>query len=180
MFHLITRLLPHILMDHVGARTAVHDHTLLPPRCAVCNRPVSAAPRRKAFVCTGLGSNWERITVFLYLCNRHAWRRLLVIGVSGAIVAVAGLIEYLSTRKEGTPPNSFEIANFIVMAIGSLFFINCLISDPFFRGLHMSRDGMLVKGFGKRFRESLKKDVIRVIFDAEFNVIKRNANQVQD
>ena len=169
MFNFVVRL----ILDHTGARLALRDGTLLPPRCAVCNRPVETPPRRRRIACTAVGSDLSRITLYLHLCRWHASRRLLVGILSGAVAVTCGIVSV--GKEDGVKPTTQEFVAFVGLVVGGLFFINAVFFDPFFRGLTCEAGLMEIKGFGRRFRESLREGEIRTIDDDEFAAIRRPA-----
>jgi hypothetical protein len=160
-----------ILLDNVGGRLMVQDGALLPPRCAVCNCPVQSPPLRKRFTSSEVGSERGKIIVYLHLCRRHASRGVFVGSISAAVLIACGAVAL--TAKEGVPPTTFQFVAFIGLIISALFVVNSLFFDPFFRGLSLRGRTMEVKGFGKRFRQSLQPDEIRIIDDTEYATMQR-------
>lgn len=170
MFNLIVRM----FLDNVGGRLSLRDGSLLPRRCAVCNGSVDSPPIRKRISCSAVGSGYERVTIYLHLCGWHKSRRLLLLGVSAAAFVVFGLIAM--GAKDGVKPTTMQFVAFVGVIVSGLILINLLFFDPFFRGLGVSGGAMEIKGFGKRFRESLGADEIRVISSEEFAGMRASAS----
>ena len=141
------------------------DNCALPKRCAICNKEVSTPPRRLRIKSSLMGNSFRRYTIYLHLCGWHASRRRLVLILSGITAISCGLIA--STALEGHKPSNSQIVAFCGFGISALFFRNSLWNDPYFRGLDEEQGGLSIKGFGKRFRESLRPEEIVVVEGSE-------------
>jgi hypothetical protein len=162
------------IFEKTGPRLRVKDGVVLPSRCAICNRPVSTAARRFVMRWDPQGNEARqfgfvgalishlkarRATVFVHFCPWHAQRRRLAI-VSSFIVTVACFA--LSTW--GSAPGSRETWPFVVIVIGilsSVVFAVSLFSNLYFRAVGIENGWIEIKGFGKRFRESLTSDDLK-------------------
>jgi len=156
------------IFENTGPRLRVRDGAILPPRCAICNRPVTTAPRRfvlrwdpqgnvtrqfGAFGALVSHLKAQRATVFVHFCPWHALRRRLAIA-SSLVVTVACFAAVIW----GSKPRSQDTWPIIVMVIGILgTVVLCvsLFSNLYFRAVGMENGWVEVKGFGRRFRDSL-------------------------
>jgi hypothetical protein len=149
-----------ILFDNAGGSVVLPDNCILPPRCAICNKQVVGPAQRLRLKCTAVGADPGRITIRIYLCGWHAIRRKLILLVSSVAALVCGIV--VSGRDDGQKPSTGEFVAFIGLIISSLLFINALLNNVYFRGLDWEAGGMAIKGFGKRFRKSLRPEEIVV------------------
>jgi hypothetical protein len=145
MFFTIAR----VVLDNVGGKVWLPDGCILPARCAVCNKPVSAPPRPRRI---------RPITVYLCLCPWHSRRKWLLAIFFGLLAVVCYFV--FNTPREGREPSTLQFAAFCVMIPSGLIFIHSLLVDPYFRGIEVKDGRLEVKGFGKAFRESLRPEEI--------------------
>lgn len=156
------------IFEKIGPRLRVKDGVVLPPRCAICNKSVSTAPREfvlrwdaqgnvaRQFGIVGmLISHFraQRAKVSVHFCEWHALRRRLVM-VSSLIVTIACFI----ITTWGTTPRSREVWPIVVMVIGilgSVVFVVSVFSNLYFRTVGMENGWIEIKGFGRKFTDSL-------------------------
>jgi hypothetical protein len=163
LFHLVM----HALLDQVGGRLGLRHQTLLPPRCAICNRSVDSPPRRLAIPASGTFATVGEITIYAYFCRRHASRRLQLAVLFGVLALLCVLLAYLfhDAPKRSTRQTITLIA-FLGAIFSSVLAINSLLHHSYFRGIDFHNDLLQIKGFGKHFRESLREEDLRIINEA--------------
>jgi hypothetical protein len=160
MFELIAR----IVADNVGTRLPLEDNSVLPQRCAICNQSVHLPASRRRIKASAVGAESARITIYVHLCPRHARRRVLVAGAALAVALLCGGLG-MSAQPEGKTMPTWSVFAFGGFIADCLVLINSLVHDPYFRGLEMDHGKMEVKGFGKRFVQSLQPDEIQTCSD---------------
>lgn len=164
------------LFEKIGPRLRVKDGAILPLRCAICNRPVTAPPKRfvlrwdpngtvaRQFGAIGaLISYFEarRATIYVHFCPWHARRRAIIF-ISSLIFTISAFIvgNWLSHLWPRDP------MPFMICVLGILGCVVCVasaFSNLYFRTVNIEGEWIEIKGFGKRFRESLNPEEMLVV-----------------
>ena len=159
-----------------GHHVAVKDGSILPARCAICNKAVTEPPRRFVLRWDPHGRLTQHLgligliishftarrgTFFVHFCPWHAKRRLLVLSLSAAVTAASvGVCLWEDARH--VPAEGFLY--FIFGALfGGIIFVFAVFNNLYFRALQINGDTMAVKGFGKKFRAHLKPEEILLV-----------------
>ena len=173
------------ILDATGNRIMFPDGSILPARCAICNKVVNEPPKRIVLRWTPVGHFSSHLglvgvaiayftakkgVLYAHFCPWHAlWRRLVLV-ISGAVVLSCWGLTLLIENRGRSLTNFLP---YVGMILGSIVFFVGLFNSMYFRATEISGTHMEVKGFGKPFYQSLKIEEILTLPELSASQVNR-------